>query len=375
MNETSVTTTKARRRRFKRDSEFRSDKTSAGRIKLQRRDINMVAAIAQHRFLNTEQVIKLFACDCPTVEVDGVRGGQPARIEVKRHRPQCACTCGIGLGYGEHASQCPNLFKTGKHVASRLLELFQAGYLERPVAQLQLRIKNGVITTGSVPMVYAVTKEGLGLIGEERRKALGGGKMSWVAKVNEGGRMFMEHTLAVADVSVGLDVALRGHTHLERLTEQQLRAGMNAERQASVRPYGLRVKYKSGKLSAVCDLAFAIGDKTARKRWNFLAEIDMGHMPVKRRGLSQTSIARKLVAYAKAFEDGLHKEAFDWRGFRVLLLTTSPERVQSCVKAVQELFGSSAVARIFLFGTLDAAQNILGADFVDGRGRISKLIE
>ena len=367
----SVTTT--RRRRFARQPEFKTPGSYAGRLKLRQRDVEIVAAVAQHRFLNTEQVIKLFACACPVVETTGVRNGQPAVITTKQHRPNCACTC--GAGHGDHAATCPNLFKTDKHVASRLLELFQAGFLERPVVQMQLRVKNGVITPGSVPMVYAVTKEGLNLIGEERRKALGGGKMSWVSKINEGGRVFMEHTLAVADVSVGLDVALRFNTTLERLSDRQLKAGMKADRQASVRPYGLRVKYKSGKLSAVCDLAFAIGDKMARKRWNFLAEVDLGHMPVKRRGLSQTSIARKLVAYAKAFEDGLHKEAFDWRGFRVLVLTTSPERVASCVKAVAELFGSSSVARIFLFGTLDAAQDMLNYTFVDGRGRPSKLIE
>lgn len=334
----------------------------------------MVAAIAEHRFLNTEQICRQFACDCPETQKVGVRGGEATVVRTKMHRDACSCSCGVGHSNRDHAPSCPNLFKSDKHVASRLLELYQAGYLDRPIAQLQLRVKHGKVSLGSVPMVYCVTTAGLDLIGEARRAAIGRGKLSWVSKTNEGGRVFMEHTLAVADVSIGINRALRNARHLERLSDAELKSGMRETRQLSVRPYGLKVRHKSGKLSAVCDLAFGIADKCAGKRWNFLAEIDMGHMPVKRAGLSKTSIVRKLIAYAKVFEDGLHREEFDWRGFRVLVLTTSPERVQSCVKAAQEQFGASSYARIFLFGTFDAVHDMLGYEFVDGRGKPSRLI-
>jgi hypothetical protein len=333
----------------------------------------MVAAIARHRFLNTEQVCKLFACDCPETEVLKPHNGKMLSTFVKTHRENCACSCAAKRG-GEHAASCRNLFKNNKHVASRLLELFQAGYLERPIVQLQLRVKDGRVAPGSVPMVYCVTKEGLDLIGSERRGRLGPGKQSWVSKVNEGGRVFMEHTLAVADVSIGVDLAMRQAPEFERLSEEQLMSGMKSERKASVSPFGFNVKYKSTKLSAVCDLAFAIGHIAERKRWNFLVEVDMGHMPVERAGLSKSSILRKLVAYSKAFEDGQHREEFDWRGFRVLVLTTSEARVDSCVKACMEQFGTSSATRMFLFGTLDAVKNLLDYKFKDGRGREVGLI-
>ncbi len=373
-NESQVTTTK-RRRRFRRDPDFRPDNSRAGRIDVKRRDLDMIAAIAKHRFLNTEQVCRLFACDCPRVERIGQRGGRPASIFVKQHRHNCSCTCGLTSTKHDHAQGCPALFKDDQHVGSRLRELYQAGYLERPINQLQLRVKEGISALGSVPMVYSVTTTGLEVIGEDRRNAIRAGKLSWVNKVNEGTRVFMEHTLATADLSIGVDVALRSRPHLERLTEDLMQSTMSEERRNSVRPYSLRPRYKGEDLPTVCDLAFAIGDKNLRKRWNFLVEIDLGHMPIERADLNRTSIMRKLIGYAKAFDTNLHQTEFGWRGFRVLILTTSEERVRSCVKAAKARFGTASAARIFLFGTLNSHRNLLDITFLDADGHAVRLIE
>lgn len=375
MTETIKQMQRLRRRRFRREPEFRPEGSRAGRIELRKRDLDIITAVAKHRFLNTEHVCRLFACACPKVEKDGIRGGKPAKVWLKEHRPNCACTCGVNGGKKEHAPGCPALFKDDQHVASRLRELYQAGYLERPIAQLQLRVKDGVIGEGSVPMVYAVTSEGLAIIGSERRKALGVGKMSWVKKNNEGGRVFMEHTLSIADVSIGLDSAVRSRPHLERLSDDLLQAGLSEERKRSGRLWNLKVKYKSVPLSAVCDLAFAVGDTIQRKRWNFLVEVDRGQMPIERSSFKQTSIMRKLVAFAKAYEDELHKTEFGWKGFRVLILTTSEERVMSCLDAARRRFGTASVARVFLFGTLDASEDLLSYKFWDSKGNRVGLIE
>jgi hypothetical protein len=364
-----------RRRRFRREPEFKSDKTRAGRIELRRRDLDIITSVASHRFMNTKQVCRVFACDCPRVQKVGTRNGKPANIFVKNHYQECSCTCHVQDGKQEHAESCPALFKDDQHVASRLRELYQAGYLERPIAQLQLRVKNGVVGEGSVPIVYSVTSSGLELIGPERRFSLGNGKLSWVNKVNEGTRVFLEHTLAIADVAIGVDHAVRKRPHLERLSEAALSAGMPPERKNSPRPWSLRVRYKGESLTALCDLAFAIGDRQARKRWNFLVEVDLGNMPIERKDLNRTSILRKLIAYAKAYDDGEHANAFAWKGFRTIILTTSQERVQSCVEAARDRFGNASVGRIFLFGTLEAANDILGYEFTDVDGRRTRLID
>ena len=153
-----------------------------------------------------------------------------------------------------------------------------------------------------------------------------------------------------------------------------LHNGLSAERKKSARPWSLKTTYRGTQLSTVCDLVFAIGDVTRRKRYNFLVEVDRGHMPVERASLQRTSILRKLVGYAKAWEDGLHKDGFGWQNFRVLILTTSEQRVQSCIAAARKRFGDAAAGRIFLFGTMEAAKDMLGHQFIDIDGRGSRLI-
>lgn len=358
MTETTSPDIGKRRRRFRRDPQFRSERSRAGRIELQSRDLEIIAAVARYRFMNTVQICRMFGCDCPPIEKLAVRASGPALIRAKQHRETCV-----------------SLFKNDQHIAHRLRELFHQGYLERPVSQLQLRVRDGAIAKGSVSMVYCISKSGLDIIGSERRAALGAGKLSWVGKINEGGRVFMEHTLAVGGVSVGLDVVLRRQSRLVRLNESSLQSGMSAARRASPKPWSMRVKHKGEDLTALCDLAFAVGDPTTRQRWNFLVEVDRGHMPVVRASFHHTSIMRKLVAYAKAFEDGLHQSEFGWQNFRVVVLTTSTERVGSCVDAVRARFGTASVARIFLFGVEGAADDLLSYEFVDGLGRAVRLIE
>lgn len=363
-----------RRRRFQRDPSFRSPSGRAGHFELQARDLDIITAIARHRFLNTEQICLLFGCDCPRVESEKIRGGVATKVRLKAHRPGCSCICKLQGRKGTHETSCLALLKSDKHIASRLLELFQAGYLERPFAQLQLRVRNGAVTAGSVPMAYAASNAGLALIGEDRRNSLSG-KLSWATKTTETTRLFLEHTLKVADVHVGVDVSVRRNPRFERLPESVLMSGMNAERKASARPFALRSIYKGQMLTTICDAAFAVGDKTARRRWNVLVEVDLGHMPVERTDLSQTSILRKLLGYAKAYDEGLHKTELGWKGLRIVILTTSEARVRSCVKAAQDRFGSAAVGRIFLFGTLDVARDILNASFVDISGKTVRLFD
>ena len=368
---THVAEKSARRHRFKR--------APHNRMELRRRDLDMIATIAHSRFMNTAQVCRLFACDCPRMEKLGHRAGRPAMIFVKQHHDNCSCTCGVENKKREHAESCPALFKDDQHVGSRLRELYQAGYLERPIVQLQLRVKNGVVAEGSVPLVYCVTASGLSLIGQARRDALGLGKLSWVSKINEGTQVFMSHTLATVDVGVGVDVAVRKQQHLIRLSEAALLSTMSEQRRNSVRPWSLRTTYKGEPLTAVCDLAFALQDQQSRKRWNFLVEVDRGHMPIARgqdgADFSGTSIMRKLIAYAKAYTDDEHQKAFGFRGMRVLFLTTSEERVRTCIQAARDRFGSASVARLFLFGTLDAARDMLGYGFVGVDGKLTRLLD
>ena len=82
------------------------------------------------------------------------------------------------------------------------------------------------------------------------------------------------------------------------------------------------------------DYAFSLYLPKVRRRAFFLVEIDRGTMPVERYDLKQTSILRKLLAYQTMWKSKRHTQHFDWRNFRVLFVTTSQERVDNMIAAM-----------------------------------------
>lgn len=89
----------------------------------------------------------------------------------------------------------------------------------------------------------------------------------------------------------------------------------------------------------------------------FFLEADRASMPVARRGLRQTSVARKFLAYAETWRQGLHTAHFGIKRFRVLTVTTAPERARHLLAANERLAGGGSP--IFLFA--DAA-SLLGGN-------------
>jgi hypothetical protein len=225
-----------------------------------------------------------------------------------------------------------------------------------------------------MPMVYCVTSKGIEAIGAERRAALGHEKLSWVGKVNEGDHFYMQHTLKTGDVSVGVDCAVRTRPGLQRLSEAELMAGMSEKRRTTGKRWLLDVTHRGVHIATVCDLAFGIGDHHRRRRYNYLCEIDMGTMTIWNGDLNNSSILRKLVGYARASFDGLYAKELGWQGVRVIFLTTSEARRQSMMEAAKKKFGRAPEGRLFLFGTHEAANDMLSYDFRDIDGRAVKLI-
>ena len=104
-------------------------------------------------------------------------------------------------------------------------------------------------------------------------------------------------------------------------------------------------------------------------------------MPVKRRtrsgelDLEKTSIVRKFLAYIQGFSDQMHERQFGWKAFRILFITTTPERADNMRKALQELTTARNIRRIFYFSTVDAlATDVLTHQWIDGNGEPQLLI-
>ena len=98
-----------------------------------------------------------------------------------------------------------------------------------------------------------------------------------------------------------------------------------------------RVYYRDAAydLSVDPDYVFAI-DCPGRTFRAFLVECDRGTMPVDRAGLTQTSLKRKILAYAAAKGSHMHQRQFGWKSFRVLIVTTNPQRVETVIATIRQ---------------------------------------
>ena len=220
-----------------------------------------------------------------------------------------------------------------KKVCDRLTFLFHAGYLDRPRAQFEHYREGG----GSSPMVYALANRGAQLLIERHGPDVP--DVDWARKNDQAGRQFIQHTLAIAEVRVALQRAIRVRPGFQLLEPRQLLEMAPAETRRRERPWTLRAKVRHNdaaiEFGVAPDYAFAIQYPDGRFR-AFLVECDRGTMPVDRANLQQTSLKRKFLAYTAAKRAGLHQHHFGWKTFRVLLVTTNAQRAGNALASIGE---------------------------------------
>lgn len=255
----------------------------------------------------------------------------------------------------------------------RLQLLFHHGYLDRPPIQL------GWYAQGSEPMVYALGKQGaevLATVGETQR-----GGIRWDTKNLNLSRVFLHHTLAVAEVMVAFEVACRSREGVRFILPEEVLAGAPETTRRLRLPSRWQVEVRQGgrlhRLGVEPDKAFGLrfeGAPENRERAYFFLEADRGTMPVVRKGLEQTSFFRKLLVYQETWRRGLHKTHLGIPNFRVLTVTTSKERVGHLVAACRSLFGGGS--RLFLFTDRErlGGRDILTHDWMNGRGEVVRFL-
>jgi hypothetical protein len=154
-----------------------------------------------------------------------------------------------------------------------------------------------------------------------------------------------------------------------------------ASRQPTGRnPFMLRAKLSDRgtvrEVGVIPDLVFGLelGDGSQR---NFMVEIDRGTMPVSRSDPDQTSFQRKMRVYLGAHAAKQHERQFGWRNFRVLTVTTDPDRIATMMTALRQIrVPRSAGPSLFLFSTFNALRpsDPLAYCWQDGSGRSVQLI-
>lgn len=277
---TSATST--RRKRFARSSRLH--------VRLTPDDLAIIRHVVRHRFLRSTHLVQLLP-----------------------HRP-------------------------AKKLIERMGQLYHAGFLDRPRAQLDYFDR-----AGSAPMVYAP--------GDRCAEVLPGtAGLEWKDKNRQARRPYIEHALATADIMVAIEMAARRRNDLELLDASAL-VELHEKRRPVLRwsmTVEVRVNGRSLTISTVPDAVFALRFRTFGRIAYFFLEVDRGTMSVNSADLSKSSYRRKLLGYHAALKAGQHIERFGFQNARVLTVTTSKERVRSMIDVVNVITRNTATGR-FLF--------------------------
>jgi hypothetical protein len=141
---------------------------------------------------------------------------------------------------------------------------------------------------------------------------------------------------------------------------------------AKVRVDGALVQH-----SADPDEMFGLRSIESEEESYFMFELDRGEMPVQRRkSKDQTYYAKKMLIYYEVFKRGEHRRELGIDNFRVVTVTTTPERVAQMIDAQKEMTNSRG-SNMFLFVdevTL-AASNPLDVYWTTGKGERARLID
>ncbi len=272
------------------------------------------------------------------------------------------------------------------HLASlRFLTSEQLGRLDGGSEQNVTRCLRALFDHGYVDQVgdpfvrhvYAISRKGAHLLQEHGH--LVDPTVRWTLKNKRAGGRFIEHTLGIADVLIGMQVACRRRGDVEFVPEHEIIANAPEVTRNAREPLRWTVpgaKEKFGVSSVVADGLFGLrhADGTAAY---FLLELDRGYMPNirVRSKYDQTSIGRKLALYHDGWKIDRHLELFGKKELRVAIVTTSPVRVENMIDVVKEMTGGSG-SNFFLFVDRDhlAAGDPFEAEWVSGRGEPVRLI-
>ena len=222
-------------------------------------------------------------------------------------------------------------------------------------------------------MVYALGNRGADLLATAC--GVPRGKVDWAAKNRGIGPLFLDHTLLVADVLVAFELACRRSGRVRFLDADEFLSRAPEETRRRKRPWQwavtCRYQNEPATLGVAPDACFGLhylDRPEGRNRAYFFLEADRATMPIVRKGARQTSFFRKLVAYQETWRQRLHTELYGIQNFRVLTVTSSPERVMNLLRAGQGL-GNGPGSKLFLFtdaARFHAAPDVLALEWQNG---------
>jgi hypothetical protein len=258
------------------------------------------------------------------------------------------------------------------NILARLRKLFDHGYLLRPVAQLATMPVNG-----PRPMVYGLGAKGARLLREQGRPV--NADIDWTEKTKRAGAIFIDHTLAVSDFMVSLELACGRTPGIDIIDESTILAEAPFATRSAREPLRWVVEQNAaGKRetwSVIPDGLFGL--RFADNTGTFLLlEIDRGTIPIVRSGASHRSIERKLKTYVEGWRAGRHLQQFGRENLRVLMLTSSQARMEHMLSVVDAITDGKGTG-FLLFGHVAAlaGENPLEFAWTNGRREHVRLTE
>jgi Replication-relaxation len=261
-----------------------------------------------------------------------------------------------------------------KKIQERLSALFHNRYVDRPRQQLEFYSPN---EAGNY--VHALGNAGARLIAElDDTEAA---KVDWTDKNRDATRPFIKHTLLIADVMVGLELATRNHPTIDLIEPRLILSRAPEDTQRMINPWKWRaqVPFLNNKhdVALVPDCVFGLDFTDVRQRAYFFLEADRGTMPIARENLFQSSMQKKFLAYYYGHRAKHHTELYGIKNFRVLTVTTSIERTENMIANIKHITGGRG-SDLFLFThatPVRGTSNILTLDLKTGKGEELSLID
>lgn len=264
--------------------------------------------------------------------------------------------------------------RSSKKLLERLGALYHNGYLDRPRAQLDY-----YATAGSAPIVYAIGNRGAAFLNEV--DGMPRAKVDWTDKNRTVGRLFIEHTLLTADLSIGFEISAFHRRDVRLIEADEILATAPEATRSSGNPWALPARITHAghthDLHVIPDKVFGLDFTEVRKRSYFFVEADRATMPVMRSHPRQTSFHQKILAYLAGGGSGnAHGKRLGIGNFRVLTVTTSRERMRTMIDAVK-LATRGTGSNQFLFvdrPSVLACPDILALEWITGKGERVRLI-
>jgi predicted transcriptional regulator len=253
-----------------------------------------------------------------------------------------------------------------QNVERTLLALWENGYVERPEAQAAYRR----ILKRSRSLIYGLTRKGARFLrqhGFDMERSL----LDGIDKERGAGWRFIDHSVGISDFFVKLELAARGRKDLRVLERTEILE--DAPERTKLQRIRLQARIALGQTHRTCGVVpdgfFGLHFLADETESYFMYEKDRGEMPVMRyKNLYGTYVAKKLLTYYEASRQRKHLDELGISNFRVLVETTTPDRVEQMLEAVEE-FTAGRGSTIFLFTDEAglAASNPLDLEWMSGK--------